>query len=67
MPGKSAIICTERNSNLEIGSTELDLMKPIFNARRNVRIMAAHIGRISGDFAKFKTFEMQEGNDATLL
>jgi hypothetical protein len=51
---------------LEIGSPELDLMRPVLHARRGVRIFALHIGKFGNDFDKFERFEMQEFNDMTL-
>jgi hypothetical protein len=52
---------------LEIGSSDLDLMKPIFYARPCVRILAVHIGKFSSDFLKFEIFEVQELDDMTML
>jgi hypothetical protein len=48
---------------LEVDFPELELMKPIFYAQREARILAVYIGRLCSDFAKFQTFEMEEAND----
>jgi hypothetical protein len=50
----------------EIGSPEQDLMKPIFYARRSVRIRATRVRKFLSDFAKVKTFIAQELDDMML-
>jgi hypothetical protein len=50
----------------EIGSPELDLMKPIFHAR-NVRIPTTGTGQFLSDFSKFEAFNAQELDDTMVL
>jgi hypothetical protein len=54
-------------SRSEVGSPELNLMKPIFYARRSVRIRFICTGKFLSDFSKFKTFNLQELDNMTLF
>jgi hypothetical protein len=51
----------------EIGFPEHDFMKPIFDARRSVRIRAICPGKFLSDFSKFETFTAQELDDMMLF
>jgi hypothetical protein len=51
----------------EIGSPEFDLMKPIFYARRSIRIRTICTEKFLSDLSKFKTFNAQELDDMTLF
>jgi hypothetical protein len=51
----------------EIGSPELDLMKPTFYARRGARIQAICTWKFLRDFSKFETSNSQELYDMTLF
>jgi hypothetical protein len=51
---------------LEITSPELDLMLPIFYARRDIRIPAMSIGNLRSNLVKVEAFDVQEFKNMTL-
>jgi hypothetical protein len=52
---------------LEISSPELDLMPPIFYARRGVGIPAINIGKFCSNFVKSEVSDIQDFNEMTLF
>jgi hypothetical protein len=52
--------------HLEIASPELDLMSPIFYARRGIRIPTMSVGKLRSNRVKFEPFDMQEFQNMSL-